>query len=37
MQKQRMEEFIYSVLRTELGQIQYDDIINDEKSKRGSI
>lgn len=33
----RMEEFIYSVLRTELGQINYDDIINDENSDRGSL
>lgn len=33
----RMEEFIYSVIRTELGQIKYKDIISDENSKRGSI
>lgn len=33
----RMEEYIYSVLRTELGQLNYDDIINDENSSRGSI
>lgn len=33
----RMEEFIYSVLRTELGQINYDNIINEENSERGSI
>lgn len=33
----RMEEFIYSVLRTELGQISYDNIINEESSNRGSI
>lgn len=33
----RMEEFIYSVLRTELGQINYDNIINDENSERGSL
>lgn len=33
----RMEEFIYSVIRNELGQINYDDIINDEESDRGSI
>lgn len=33
----RMEEFIYSVIRTELGQLRYDEIINDEKSSRGSI
>lgn len=32
----RMEEFIYSVVRTELGQLDYDEIIN-EKSSRGSI
>lgn len=35
--KQRMEEFIYSVLRTELGRINYDDIISDKDSERGSI
>ena len=35
--KQRMEEFIYSVLRTELGRINYDDIINDKESSRVSI
>jgi len=33
----RMEEFIYSVIRTELGQLRYDEIINDENSSRGSI
>lgn len=33
----RMEEFIYSVIRTELGQLNYEDIINDENSSRGSI
>jgi membrane protease subunit HflC len=33
----RMEEFIYSVVRTELGQLDYDEIINDENSSRGSI
>lgn len=33
----RMEEFIYSVVRTELGQLNYDEIINDEKSSRGSL
>ncbi|MEG0259740.1 MAG: protease modulator HflC [Lysinibacillus sp.] len=33
----RMEEFIYSVIRTELGQLNYDEIISDEKSSRGSI
>lgn len=35
--KNRMEEFIYSVLRTELGQLRYEDIINDENSERGSV
>jgi len=33
----RMEEFIYSVIRTQLGQLNYDQIINDENSERGSI
>ncbi|RNF40861.1 protease modulator HflC [Planococcus salinus] len=33
----RMEEFIYSVVRTELGQMNYDEIINDENSSRGSL
>jgi modulator of FtsH protease HflC len=33
----RMEEFIYSVTRQELGQLNYDEIINDEKSSRGSL
>ncbi|MDG5471038.1 protease modulator HflC [Jeotgalibacillus sp. ET6] len=33
----RMEEYIYSVVRTELGQLDYDEIINDEKSSRGSL
>ncbi|WP_077214210.1 protease modulator HflC [Bacillus dakarensis] len=33
----RMEEFIYSVVRTELGKLNYDEIINDEKSSRGSL
>ncbi|UII55146.1 protease modulator HflC [Cytobacillus spongiae] len=33
----RMEEFIYSVVRAELGQLDYDEIINDEKSSRGSL
>lgn len=33
----RMEEFIYSVVRIELGQLDYDEIINDEKSSRGSL
>ncbi|WP_342601391.1 protease modulator HflC [Psychrobacillus sp. FSL H8-0483] len=33
----RMEEFIYSVVRSELGQLEYSDIINDENSSRGSL
>lgn len=33
----RMEEFIYSVIRTELGQIKYKDIISDGDTKRGNI
>lgn len=33
----RMEEFIYSVVRTELGQLDYDEIINDENTSRGSL
>lgn len=33
----RMEEFIYSIVRAELGQLNYEEIINDEKSSRGSL
>lgn len=33
----RMGEFIYSAVRSELGQLNYDEIINDEKSSRGSL
>lgn len=33
----RMEEFVYSVVRSELGRLNYDEIINDEKSSRGSL
>lgn len=33
----RMEEFIYSVVRAELGQLNYEEIINDENSSRGSV
>ncbi|MCZ8536260.1 protease modulator HflC [Paenisporosarcina quisquiliarum] len=33
----RMEEFIYSVVRSELGQLNYDEIINDENTSRGSL
>ncbi len=33
----RMDEFIYSVIRTQLGQMNYDEIINDEKTSRGDL
>lgn len=33
----RMDEFIYSVVRTELGQLDYVDVVNDENSSRGSL
>lgn len=33
----KMSEFVFSVVRTELGQLDYDEIINDEKSSRGSL
>lgn len=33
----RMEEFIYSVIRSELGVLNYDEIISDEESSRGSV
>lgn len=33
----KMEEFIYSVVRAELGSLNYEEIINDEKSSRGSL
>ncbi len=33
----KLDEFVYSALRTELGQLNYDEIINDEKSNRGSL
>lgn len=33
----KMAEFIFSVVRAELGQLNYDEIINDEKSGRGSL
>jgi modulator of FtsH protease HflC len=33
----RMEEFIYSALRTEFGQTNYEDIINGKNSSRGNI
>lgn len=35
--ERRMEEFIYSTLRTELGQLDYGEIINDENTSRGSV
>ncbi len=33
----KMAEFVFSVVRAELGQLNYDEIINDEKSSRGSL
>ncbi len=33
----RMEEFIYSVLRTELGRLEYGGIIDEESSSRGDL
>jgi membrane protease subunit HflC len=33
----KMAEFVFSTVRSELGQLNYDEIINDEKSSRGSI
>ncbi|GMB08768.1 protease modulator HflC [Thermolongibacillus altinsuensis] len=33
----KMDEFIFSIVRTELGRLNYDEIINDEKSSRGSL
>ncbi|MDX8363961.1 protease modulator HflC [Cytobacillus sp. IB215665] len=33
----KMGEFIYSVVRAELGKLDYDEVINDEKSSRGSL
>ncbi|GAA0288404.1 membrane protease subunit HflC [Gracilibacillus halotolerans] len=33
----RMGEFIFSVIRTELGALNYDQIINDEESTRGDL
>lgn len=32
-----MMNFIYSVIRAELGQLDYDEIINEEKSSRGNF
>ncbi|MEK4178209.1 MAG: protease modulator HflC [Bacillaceae bacterium] len=33
----KMSEFIFSTVRSELGKLNYDEIINDEKSSRGSL
>lgn len=33
----KMSEFIFSVVRTQLGQLNYDEIIDEENSKRGSF
>ncbi len=33
----KMGEFIFSVVRSELGKLEYDEIIDDEKSSRGSL
>ncbi|MEQ6375690.1 protease modulator HflC [Bacillaceae bacterium S4-13-58] len=33
----RMGEFIFSAIRSELGQMNYEEIINDEKSSRGNL
>lgn len=33
----RMEEFVYSALRTEFGQTDYKEIINEKQSSRGNI
>ncbi|MBO8156451.1 MAG: protease modulator HflC [Bacillaceae bacterium] len=33
----RMGEFIFSVVRSELGQMNYSEIINDEESSRGNL
>ncbi|MEW4306470.1 protease modulator HflC [Rossellomorea marisflavi] len=33
----KMEDFIYSVVRAELGKLEYEEVINDEKSSRGSL
>jgi len=33
----KLDELVYSAIRTELGQLNYDEIINDEKSERGSL
>ncbi|MFC5604406.1 protease modulator HflC [Sporosarcina koreensis] len=33
----RMEEFIYSVIRNEMGKLDYVDVVNEENSKRGNL
>lgn len=33
----KMSEFVFSVVRAELGQLNYDEIINDENTSRGSL
>ncbi|MRX71761.1 protease modulator HflC [Bacillus lacus] len=33
----KMAEFIFATVRSELGRLDYDEIINDEKSSRGSL
>ncbi|TLS36719.1 protease modulator HflC [Pseudalkalibacillus caeni] len=33
----KMGEFIFSIIRSELGNLEYEEIINDEKSSRGSL
>jgi len=33
----RMEEFIYSVIRNEMGRLDYVDVVNEENSKRGNL
>ncbi|MCM3442812.1 protease modulator HflC [Metabacillus halosaccharovorans] len=33
----KMAEYVFSTVRSELGQLNYDEIINDEKSSRGSL
>ncbi|WP_110114084.1 protease modulator HflC [Bacillus sp. CGMCC 1.16541] len=33
----KMGEFVFSVVRSELGRLNYDEIINDENSGRGSL
>ncbi len=33
----KMAEFIFSIVRSELGKLDYDEIINDENSSRGSL